>query len=100
MPRLPFDPSRLRQYPQPMSDLVAALVQRQEGSGEIDTGFAERLGVSVHLWRKTRSGSVPLGWKLWSGGAELVSYQLGNAAQAAIMERTKRRWPKRNGQAA
>jgi hypothetical protein len=96
MPRLPFDRSRLQQYSRPIVDFVAALVEHEEASGETDEQFASRLGVSVHLWRKTRDGSVPLGLKLWAAGCELVSYQLANSAQAAILERVKERWPKRS----
>lgn len=95
MPRHPFDRKRLARYPKAMVDFVAALVEREETTRETDEQFAARLGVSVHLWRHTRDGRVPLGLKLWAAGADIAGYQLATAAHSALMERAKERWPER-----
>lgn len=101
MRHIPFDPKRLRHWPSPEYEFVAALVAKQEAFEIRDRDFALRLGVSCPLWRQTRRGSVRLGLKLVSAGAELVSFEVTSAAHNSLLRRAKLRWNRaHNGDAA
>lgn len=95
--RLPFDPDRLIQYPLPEATFTAELVRYQESRFLSDRQFVGELKVSLALWRKTRTGWIPLGFKLLFCGAEAVSRSVFMAAQSSVIKRE--RWT-RNGKAA
>lgn len=94
--RLPFDRDRLRNQPQAEANFTAALGEYQDSEGLTDRAFVHRLTTSLVLWRKTRSGRCPLGFKLLFAGEDLVNHRIYAAAQESILRRTSRGRPTRS----
>ena len=87
----PFNPDRLRAQLQAEAQFVAALASYQAGNGRNDIAFARVMGVSDALWRHTKAGRVPLGWKLLMAGRGFVSYDTVVAAEASLKTRAQNR---------
>lgn len=93
-PLTPFDPSRLAHLPAAEAALIAALAKLQEQQKprhRNNIGFALLLGVSEGLWRHTKAGRKPLGWKLLVAGSDVLPERLVVAARRSLELRTKAR---------
>jgi len=89
--RPPFTPDRLAHRPDGEREFISALARYQDAQGATDHAFAARLGVSVALWRQTRSGRMPLGLKLFGAGLPFIPSDAVNAGWAALVERARHR---------
>lgn len=86
-----FDPGRLSGYPRAEARFIADLARFQDQRYPRDEDFVDAIGVSLSLWRQTRTGRLPLGFKLLMAGADVVSHSVFEAARASLVERASTR---------
>jgi len=82
-----FNPDRLSSQPPSEADFVAALSRYQDAHGLDNTAFAYTLAVSDSLWRHTKAGRLPLGFRLLTAGAEMISHSVYQAAESSLVKR-------------
>lgn len=84
-----FDPSRLNHKPAPEAAFVGELARHQDSQGLTDVEFTSQLGISLALWRQTRSGRLNLGYTLLIAGADYVPARIYQAAETSLADRMR-----------
>ena len=84
-----FDRTRVSHMPEPEATFVSALARYQDGAAIADKTFVASLGVSLALWRQTRSGGLPLGYKLLIAGADYVPARIYQGAEDSLTARMR-----------
>lgn len=86
-----FNPDRLNHKPASEARFVAELARYQDSQQMTDVDFVRTLGITLVLWRKTRSGRMDLGYKLMAAGADYVGARVYQAAEASLTDRVRGR---------
>jgi len=89
--RPPFNPDRLHKLPSSEAKFVAELALYQDSQQMTDVAFVRALGITLVLWRKSRSGRLGLGYKLMVAGADYVGARTYQAAEASLTDRVRGR---------